>query len=165
MDNGVKLGSSCLWSKPNWVTHSHSSQNVYLIRKRNKFLFMVHSNGQGQQSLLHLGLPVSHPDVQSAYLPFMDRLCHKLWMTSTFCVHHASFSSRSAPPPAQSAPWLSSWKVQGILDRHVCSHVSSFLMSPQISGTILPGFVFFVAIAWGMPTMLVMSREQFEQMS
>lgn len=61
-------GQWVLWSKLNWVTQSHSSRIVYLIRKQNK-VCSLDSNSQGQQSRLHLGLPVSHPDVQSAFSP------------------------------------------------------------------------------------------------
>lgn len=80
MGNGVKLGSSRLWSKLNWVTDSHSSRIVYLIRKWNKFLFMVDSNGQRQQSLL-----------QHSIVAFLSCPCHKLWKTSTSCVQLVFF--------------------------------------------------------------------------
>lgn len=97
-------GQWVLWSKLNWVTQSHSSRIVYLIRKQNK-VCSLDSNSQGQQSRLHLGLPVSHPDVQSAFSPLHGPPVTSSGRPPLPVSILLPFSSSSAPPPAQRSPW------------------------------------------------------------
>lgn len=56
-----------------------------------------------------------------------------------------------------SCPHRSFWE-------YICSRIS-FLTSPQSAGTALPIFVFCIPVAQCMLTMLMMSKEQFKQMS